>query len=222
MQRRYAIATFVFALTAFVAAGAGLLLVLAPDRTPAQAARVLGTATAAAEVSDTPPAGGRTEPVSAALSLVPGVDQIARPDQPSRIAIPSIALDANVVEVGITVENGKPVWETAAFAVGYHRGTALPGTRGNTVMAGHISSPVSKKGEVFKRLPEVRVGDRVDVFTGDRKATYEVAEVRVVPPTAVQVMNPTPDATLTLITCYPDRVYSNRLVVVGKLVGQPS
>jgi LPXTG-site transpeptidase (sortase) family protein len=32
-------------------------------------------------------------------------------------------------------------------------------------------------------------------------------------------MNQTEDATLTLITCYPNGVYNKRLIVVGKLVG---
>jgi sortase A len=145
---------------------------------------------------------------------------VPRPGLPSRIVIPSIALDAKVVEVGIVVEKGKPVWETAAFAVGFHRGSALPGTKGNVVMAGHISSPVSKRGDVFRRLPEVRIGDRVQVYVGERRVTYEIAEIRVVAPTAVQVMNQTPDATLTLITCYPDNDFSRRLVVVGKLLEQ--
>ncbi len=106
--------------------------------------------------------------------MVAGAPAVPRPGQPSRLVIPSIGLDAPVVEVGITVENGKPVWETAAFAVGFYRGSALPGTRGNTVMAGHISSPVSKKGDIFRRLPEVRIGDRIDVFVGDRRVSYDV------------------------------------------------
>ena len=55
---------------------------------------------------------------------------------------------------------------------------------------------------------------------GERRVTYEVIEIRVVAPTAVQVMDQTPDATLTLITCYPNNDYSRRLVVVGKLLEQ--
>lgn len=155
----------------------------------------------------------------AEVPLVENAEAITRPDSPSRIVIGSISLDAKVVEVGIVVENGKPVWDTAAFAVGYHRGTALPGTRGNTVMAGHISSPVTKKGDIFKRLPEVRIGDRIEVYAGERRVSYQVSEVRVVPPTAVQVMNPTSEPTLTLITCYPDQEYSHRLVVIATLAG---
>jgi sortase A len=207
--------TFLLALSAFVAVGAGVMLLVSPgsDAERSEQAERPAEATAAVQGNDTVGA-----PADGEFALVSEAQAIARPDHPSRLVIPTIALDTKIVDVGIVVENGRPVWDTAAFAVGYHRGTALPGTRGNTVMAGHISSPVSKKGEVFKRLPEVRIGDRVEVYVGERRVVYAVSEIRTVLPTAVQVMNQTPDATLTLITCYPDYDYSRRLVVVGSLV----
>jgi sortase A len=177
-----------------------------------------GQAAPHASVAAEPPVPLAPDAGAPEFQLLADAPSVPRPDLPGRIVIPSIALDAKVVEVGIVVEKGKPVWETAAFAVGFHRGTALPGTKGNAVMAGHISSPVSRRGDVFRRLPEVRIGDRVQVYVGERRVTYEVTEMRVVPPTAVQVMDQTPDATMTLITCYPDNDYSRRLVVVGKLV----
>lgn len=219
MHRKKSIVTFGFALAAFLAVGAGVVVLTGLPGATAQAARSTPPAPSATAAAG--PSGPAAPAQADGFAMVPSQTAIARPDQPGRIAIPSIGLDARVVEVGIVVENGRPAWETAAFAVGYHRGTALPGTRGNTVMAGHISSPVSKKGDIFRRLPQARIGDRVDVFVGERRISYEVAEIRVVPPTAVQVMSPTPDATLTLITCYPDNVYSKRLVVVSKLVTQP-
>ncbi len=225
MANKRSLTTFFLALTAFLAVGAGGVLLVAPEDTPAQAVRSeSGRGPDATVETGTPAAAAATTAANEAgtFAMVPEVLSIPRPDQPSRIVIPSIGLDARVAEVGIVVENGKPVWETAAFAVGFHRGTALPGTRGNTVMAGHISSPVSKKGDIFRRLPETRIGDRVEIYVGERRFTYEVAEVRTVAPTTVQVLNPTPDATLTLITCYPNYNYSKRLVVVGKLVEQPA
>ena len=215
MRAGRSIATFASALTAFVAIGAGVALLL-PTGHDGAAVRLADAATATAD-SGEPPAVA-PEPADGGFRLVAGEAAIPRPDSPSRIVIGSIALDAKVTEVGLTLEKGKPVWETAAFAVGYHQGTAQPGTRGNTVMAGHISSPISKKGEVFKRLPEVRIGDRVEIFVGERRVVYQVAEVKVVAPTAVEVMRPTEDATLTLITCYPNYEYGKRLIVVGKLV----
>lgn len=221
MTNRRALATFLLALTAFLAGGGGAVLLLAPHRVPGAVGKALAaTAPADPESHATETATPAAEPKGPGeFVLVENAPAIARPDQPGRIVIPSIALDARVVEVGIVVENGKPVWDTAAFAVGFHRGTALPGTRGNAVMAGHISSPVSHKGDIFRRLPEVRIGDRVEIYVGERKIAYEVSEVKIVAPTAVQVMNQTEDATLTLITCYPNGVYNKRLVVVGKLIG---
>jgi len=188
------------------ASGTAAALNPAPAGTPATlpGGEALVTATAAA---------GSDE-----FALLRDAPAVPRPGQPSRIVIAAIALDARVVEVGTVVDKGKPVWDTAAFAVGYHRGSALPGALGNTVLNGHISSPVSKKGDVFRHLPEVRIGDRVDIYSGDQRVSYAVVELRLVPPTATQVLNQTPDATLTLITCYPDNVYSQRLIVIGKLL----
>jgi LPXTG-site transpeptidase (sortase) family protein len=40
----------------------------------------------------------------------------------------------------------------------------------------------------------------------------------VVTPDHLEVMEPTPEETLTLITCVPDGVYSHRLVVTARRV----
>jgi sortase A len=215
VRQRGTVPAFLLSLSAFLAIG-GVILLLAPRTGVSRTA----VHTEAPGSTPSPVAEGGGQPATgvAEYPLIEHLGAIPRPELPIRLVIPAIALDARVVEVGIVIEDGKPVWETAAFAVGYHRGTALPGEKGNTVMAGHISSPVSRKGEVFRRLPEVRIGDRVEVYTAERQVTYEITEIRVVAPTAVEVMDPTPDATLTLITCYPDRLYTKRLVVVAKLV----
>lgn len=131
---------------------------------------------------------------------------------PTRLIIPSIGLDARVVPLDTEYDRtGKLVWQTAAFAVGHHRGSANPGELGNTVLSGHISSP--HEGAVFKRLPEVRVGDGVIVATAEQQYLYRVRETRVVTPDAVEVLDATTVPILTLITCVPDGVYSHRLVV---------
>jgi len=224
MRSSRTLMTFLLALSGFLAGGVGVLLVVPHSggaHTGASAHASPTTAAAAASATpDTLPSGEVAAATPAApgeFSLLANTDAIARPDEPSRIVIPSIKLDSKVVDVGIVMDKGKPAWDTAAFAVGFHRGSALPGTPGNTVMNGHISSPVSHKGDVFRHLPEVRIGDEIDIYVGDKKVSYDVTELRVVPPTAIDVLKPTPDATLTLITCYPDNVYTSRLIVIGKL-----
>ena len=139
---------------------------------------------------------------------------------PERILIPRVGIDAKIVPVDTKFDkDGNWVWETAAFAVGHHRGTANPGQRGNIVLSGHISSP--NEGAVFKRLPEVAVGDGVILRTAEQDYLYRVVSTVVVEPTNLEAVKPTPDETLTLITCVPDGVYTHRLVVTAKRV-QPS
>lgn len=218
-MRHAGVFTFFLALGAFLAIGGGALLLVSPGHGSAPAARARA-ATAQAGAGVEPAAAPSPTATPADFALLRDASSVSRPDSPSRLVVPSISLDTKVTDVGVVVEDGKPMWDTAAFVAGYHRGTALPGERGNLVISGHISSPVSKKGDVFRHLPEVRIGDRVEVWAGERRFTYEVAAVRVVSPTAIEVMDPTPQAVLTLITCYPDAVYNQRLIVVARLAGK--
>ena len=130
---------------------------------------------------------------------------------PERLVIPTIGLDAKVVTLDTRLDKGTLVWETAAFAVGHHRGTANPGDTGNIVLSGHISSP--NEGAIFKRLTEIKPGDGVVVITSQQHFMYVAREIQVVRPTAIEFLNPTVNAVATLITCVPDGVYSHRLIV---------
>ncbi len=135
----------------------------------------------------------------------------------TRLIIPAIDVDTKVIELNTRYDDqGELVWETAPFAAGHHVGTANPGEQGNVVISGHISS--TKEGAVFKRLPEIKVGDGIVVVTSERDYLYRVVDNRVVEPTQVEVMGSTPEEVLTLITCVPDGIYSQRLVVTANRV----
>jgi LPXTG-site transpeptidase (sortase) family protein len=141
----------------------------------------------------------------------------ARTLPPSRLLIPRIELDSRVVQLTTRLDrNGKLVWETAAFAVGHHLGSANPGEVGNVVLSGHISSP--SEGAIFKHLPELKPGDGVVVVTAEQHHLYRLTDRQVVEPSAVWAVEPTPFAALTLITCVPDGIYSHRLILRGEPV----
>lgn len=134
-----------------------------------------------------------------------------------RVVIPTISLDSKVIQLGTTLDrHGQIAWETAPFAVGQHKGLAGPGQIGNMVLSGHISSP--NEGAVFHHLPELKLGEGVIVSTEERQFLYRVIWVQTVTPDQVSVLDPSPDPTLTLITCVPDGIYSHRLVVTARLV----
>jgi len=72
-------------------------------------------------------------------------------------------------------------------------------------------------GEIFRDLDQLNAGDVIIIYTNQRSYTYVITGWEVVPPTAVEVMAPTRDPTVTLISCYPYRVDTERIVVQGIL-----
>ncbi len=75
-------------------------------------------------------------------------------------------------------------------------------------------------GEVFRDLDQLKPGDEVVVYTGQRAYTYVVTGWKVVEPTQVEVMDPSSHASLTLISCYPYLVDKKRIVVTARLKSQ--
>jgi len=88
--------------------------------------------------------------------------------------------------------------DTAALllGVGHLSDTPLPWHGGNTVFAAH-------RDTFFRPLAHIRKGDVITFSTADAALEYVVKELKVVDPTAVEVLEPTSAATLTLITCFP-------------------
>jgi sortase A len=56
---------------------------------------------------------------------------------------------------------------------------------------------------VFRPLRRVSVGDPMVLTTSDRVYRYRISKTLIVQPEDVYVLDPTPQPTLTLITCYP-------------------
>ena len=82
-------------------------------------------------------------------------------------------------------------------AVGHIGDTALPGTDGNSGLAGH-------RDGFFRGLKDIGPGDAIEVETlRGKKEVYRVERIWVVDPEDVSVLDPTPTRALTLVTCYP-------------------
>lgn len=104
--------------------------------------------------------------------------------------------------------------QTLKKAVGHFEGTAMPGEAGNFAVAGHRSYTYN---EFFNRLDEMEIGDEIRVKTTKGEFVYEVTDIFVVEPHEVWVLDPTPEPTITLVTCTPIRVATHRLIIKGKL-----
>ena len=122
-----------------------------------------------------------------------------------RIQIQAINVDAPVVQ--------GDSWDQLKKGVGQHVGSADPGQTGNVVLSAHDDV----FGEIFRNLDRLQPGDQVLLFTAQQQYIYIVTGSQIVAPTQVDVMNPTSDPTLTLISCYPYMVDKQRIVVFAKL-----
>jgi len=80
--------------------------------------------------------------------------------------------------------------------VGRISGTARVGQIGNLGIAGH-------RDGFFRGLKDIVLGVVVELELLDRTKEYLVQRIRVVAPEDVYVLDPTPTATLTLVTCFP-------------------
>lgn len=130
------------------------------------------------------------------------------PEQPVRIQIPAIDVDAPIVQ-----GDG---WEQLKKGVGHHAGSANPGEPDNVVLSAHNDI----FGEIFRDLDRLVPGDLVVVYSNQRSYTYIVVNTRIVEPTAIEVMAPTTQAQVTLISCYPYLKDTQRIVITARL--QPS
>ena len=87
--------------------------------------------------------------------------------------------------------------ETLAIAVGHFPSTPLPGQPGNVAVSAH-------RDTFFRNLKDVKRNDEITVTTQSGSYLYRVVSFKVVPPTDVSVLEPSPgENTLTLVTCYP-------------------
>ena len=130
-----------------------------------------------------------------------------RDDGLTRVSIPKINLDVIVVEG----TNHKAL----RVGPGHLRQTPAPGELGNSVISAH-------RDTFFRHIYELAKGDEIQVRRNGRTYTFEVTGKKIVQPNDVSILSNTPDARLTLITCYPTYYIGpapKRLIVFSKLIG---
>ncbi len=161
-----------------------------------------------------PPTTATTEP-SPAIGSASSTTSLPAGAPPTGAAIailriPKIHVDAAVVQgVGVSDLQKGP---------GHYPNSPMPGQAGNAAIAGHRTT----YGAPFYDLNELETGDDIYVTTKESAEPwhYQVISSQSVSPNNVAVLNPTPDARLTLTTCTPRFSASQRLVVVARLIGQ--
>jgi LPXTG-site transpeptidase (sortase) family protein len=126
------------------------------------------------------------------------------------LSIPKLHIkDAPIYDRGLDAQSNMLI------AKGYsvtHYAFSSPIGGGNAVLYGHDDI----EGSIFASLKDLKAGDEVDVAPpGDSPVVYHVTSRTIVAPTAVEILNPTNDVRLTLFTCWPNWVDTQRVVVTA-------
>lgn len=143
---------------------------------------------------------------------------LPRPDGDTRrVLIPALDVYTKLVEAPIQGST----WDVSDFfdELAHLEGTAVPGTAGNTVIAGHVTT--TRGLGPFRNLDQILPGESVIVKDYDVEYTYVVTEVYEVSPKDIEVTYNTNNAMLTLISCADwnpaRRTYNKRIVVRAEL-----
>ncbi|MFN0072018.1 MAG: DUF4012 domain-containing protein, partial [Chloroflexota bacterium] len=143
---------------------------------------------------------------------------------PAQLGIPRLGVQAPLKELGVDPDGSLQAPENGRD-VGWYPQGARPGYGGNLVMSGHLDW--NGAPGVFARLAELNPGDRLSVTSEDGSIhRYEVEWRRRYDASDApmnQILGPTSDAWLTLITCGGrfdpiTREYLERVVVRARLL----
>ena len=127
----------------------------------------------------------------------------------ARLSIPRIGIRQAAI-----YDRGTDARGVMLIAPGYavtHYAFSAPFGSGNSVLYGHDDI----QGNIFGRLYDLGPGDTIQLTIGSETQLYRVTGHQIVAPTEIGVMAPTPDARLTIITCWPFNVDSKRWIVTA-------
>jgi Sortase domain len=156
------------------------------------------------------------------------IDRRLQQEDPCRVAIPAIGVDAKVTWLGLNGDGTLQV-PTDYSLTGWWSGGQQPGERGPTVIVGHVDGRSGPA--VFYHLGRLQSGDLVKVWrVGDAQpVVYRVVDIGEWPKTAFptqKVYGQTADPTLRLITCggafnQGTGHYVDNVIVFANLVSAP-
>lgn len=181
---------------------------------PSPTALITAVVLPSGHTSPTSPGGARPNESEIPEHLRPLVQSMPAPEIPT----PS-ASQAQRIFIPAIWDSPAPVvqgdgWEQLKKGVAQYIGSANPGEAGNVVLSAHNDI----FGELFRDLDRLKPGDEIVLSTGARDFVYRVTGLRIVEPTEVSVMEATARPTVTLISCYPYLVDTQRIVVFAELV----
>jgi LPXTG-site transpeptidase (sortase) family protein len=111
---------------------------------------------------------------------------------PQQVKLPNLGLEYSL-EVGAIVDG---IWQTSQTKPTYLITSGRPGENTNIVIYGH------NYPSIFTPLKKMQIGNTIEIITENKQHfVYEVKDIVVVSPSAIEQVAPTDHEVLTLYTC---------------------
>jgi len=148
-------------------------------------------------------------------------------DDPSRLIIPALGINAHVQYVGVNTKGNIGTPNNFTDVAWYSLGV-VPGQAGTAIIDGHVDNGLGLDG-VFKHLSSIQVGDEVDVVDkSGARTSFIVVNVQAYDyqnvPASALFGTGSASSSLKLITCDGAWVqggdtYNERLIVTADMTG---
>jgi sortase A len=186
---------------------------------PVSAAAAVAPGELAADelVADLPETSTTTTTVAPPAAPAPRTKPVAPPAN-ERAKSPIVKIgEIRIPKIGLV----HPVYEGVTLTVidkgpGHWPGSAVPGQMGNSVFAGHRVT----HSHPFRNVDKLVAGDEIIFVMPNGTFTYKMTKQEIVKPADTWIVNPTPNATLTLFACHPPGSAAKRIVIRADFVGR--
>lgn len=163
-------------------------------------------------------------PISTPQIPLPGqsAGAIVKVDENSNVSNNHIVIERIGVDAPINwsvEDNNDIIMKSLVSGVSHLANTSKPGEKGNVFIVGHSSNYSFAKGDyktVFALLPDLVIGDKINIKYNNTLYTYKVTKKSVVSPNDVTVKEVGATPKLTLMTCVPLGTSLKRQIIVAE------
>ncbi len=144
---------------------------------------------------------------------------------PMKISIPSVEIKSITITPNVDSFAEETYNEALKSGVAHFKGTPLPGDGGNSFIYGHsapesfFSNHQDDPETIFTRLEDVEVADKITIEKDGKSLKYTVIKKKITNPDDFDVLSGIPGKeTITLMSCWPAGVGSQRTIVVAEKI----
>jgi len=163
-----------------------------------------------------PPSNIKSNKTISDLSLSPSASPLY---QDFHLLIPSLDINAPVIP-DVNGADQDSYDKALEGGVAQLQGSSKPGEGSNVFIFGHSSFYWYKPGDykkIFVNLEDIKIGDEIIIWYNQKEYKYKVTETKVVSPSEIDVLKPTSQEQVTLMTCVPPGTTLKRFIAIAKL-----